>query len=202
MFKNAKFIKTAILPRDYPVLRSASGKILSEIAVAGRSNVGKSSLINHLLQTKGLAKTSSTPGKTQAINFFTTDDQLGIVDLPGYGYASVPVEVRKRWGPMVQTYLEERETLKLLLFLFDIRRLPNDEDRQLLAWAHFYHKPVILVLTKVDKVKKSALQTQSKKIMEAFGSDTLSFVHYSTTKNIGRYELMNMLKKELSSDAH
>src|SRR3984957_17390734 len=118
MFKQGKYIKTAMLTKDYPVLRSAGGELLPEIAVAGRSNVGKSSLINHLLQTKGLAKTSATPGKTQAINFFTTDEKLAIVDLPGYGFASVPLQVRKRWGPMVQAYLEERETLKALIFLF------------------------------------------------------------------------------------
>lgn len=201
MFDKAKFITTALLPRDYPVLRSDNGQLLPEIAVAGRSNVGKSSLINHLLRTKGLAKTSSTPGKTQAINFFTTDDKLGVVDLPGYGYASVPMEVKKRWAPMVQTYLEKRETLKLLLFLFDIRRLPNDDDRQLLNWAEYYQKPVILVLTKVDKVTKSGLQIQTKKIMAAFGTEDLPFVHYSTTKNVGRQNLIHLLKEELTSGA-
>lgn len=194
MFKNAKFIKTAIQPRDYPALRSLSGDLLPEIAVAGRSNVGKSTLINHLLQTKGLAKTSATPGKTQAINFFTTGEKLAIVDLPGYGYASVPLQVRKRWGPMVQSYLENRETLKALIFLFDIRRLPNDEDRQLLDWANHYHKAVILVLTKVDKVKRNELQLQTKKILEAFGND-LPCIHYSSTKNVGRVALMHKIKE-------
>jgi GTP-binding protein len=198
MFKSAKFIKTALLPKDYPTLRSPSGELLPEIAVAGRSNVGKSSLINHLLQTKGLAKTSSTPGKTQAINFFTTGDKIGIVDLPGYGYASVPMEVRRRWGPMVQAYLEKRETLQLLLFLFDIRRVPKDEDRQLLEWANYYQKTVILVLTKVDKVTRNDLNKQTQKILKAFDAESLPFVHYSSSKNIGRQDLLHKLKEAMT----
>lgn len=177
-------------------MRAQSGVILSEIAVAGRSNVGKSSLINHLLQTKGLAKTSSTPGKTQAINFFVTDDQLGIVDLPGYGFASVPLEVRKKWGPMVQGYLESRSTLQALLFLFDIRRTPNEEDLQLVQWAQFYEKPLILVLTKVDKVTKNELHRQTKKILEALGQ--IPVVHYSSTKNVGRFALLHRIKEVLN----
>ncbi|MCE5318852.1 MAG: ribosome biogenesis GTP-binding protein YihA/YsxC [Parachlamydia sp.] len=196
MFKGAKFIKTAVQPRDYPTLRKDSGDLLPEIAVAGRSNVGKSSLINHLLQVKGLAKTSSTPGKTQAINFFTTEDALVIVDLPGYGFAQVPLEVRKRWGPMVQSYLENRETLKALLLLFDIRRLPNEEDLKLLEWANYNSKPIILVLTKVDKVKRNEQQLQTKKILEAFQAD-LPYVHYSSTKNIGRLALIHKVKEVL-----
>lgn len=178
-------------------MRSQKGDLLPEIAVAGRSNVGKSSLINHFLQTKGLAKTSATPGKTQAINFFTTGDRLGVIDLPGYGYASVPLAVRKSWGPMVKEYLEKRETLKALLLLFDIRRHPNEEDLQLLEWARFYQKQVILVLTKVDKVKRNELNLQTKKILEAFGDADLPYVHYSSTKDIGRLALLHKLKEVL-----
>src|ERR1700682_1507666 len=93
-FKNARFIKTSIWPKDYPVLKDDRGHLLTEIAVAGRSNVGKSSLLNHLFESKGLVKTSSVPGKTQAINFFLVDDRLTFVDLPGYGYAEVPISIR------------------------------------------------------------------------------------------------------------
>src|SRR5262245_55930539 len=135
LFRNAKFIKTAVKAKDYPVLRDLSGNILPEIAVAGRSNVGKSSLLNHLFHSPNLVKTSSTPGKTQALNFFTVNDELTFVDLPGYGYAKVPQSIRKEWGPMVQEYLQKREMLKLILFLFDIRRLPNEEDIEFLEWA-------------------------------------------------------------------
>ena len=107
LFKDAKFCTTATKASQYPVLRDLSGDILPEIAVAGRSNVGKSSLLNHLFHSQGLVKTSSTPGKTQAMNFFTVNEELAFVDLPGYGYADVPIAVRKRWGPMVQEYLQE-----------------------------------------------------------------------------------------------
>src|ERR1700676_4011688 len=124
-FKNAKYIKSAVHPKDYPTQRDSRGHVMPEIAVAGRSNVGKSSLLNHLFQHKGLVKTSSVPGKTQLLNFFTLDGKLAFVDLPGYGYAQVPISVRKRWGPMVQEYLEKRQQLKVILFLFDIRRIPN-----------------------------------------------------------------------------
>jgi GTP-binding protein len=112
VIKNPIFLTSAVKPKDYPLLKDSSGRPIPEIAVAGRSNVGKSSLLNHLFQSKGLVKTSSTPGKTQMLNFFGVDDgQLVFVDLPGYGYAQVPLQVRKKWGPMVQDYLSRRETL-------------------------------------------------------------------------------------------
>jgi GTP-binding protein len=199
IFKNAKYVKTALLPKDYPTMRDLSGNILPEIAVAGRSNVGKSSLLNHLFVSKGLVKTSSVPGKTQALNFFTVDDKLAFVDLPGYGYAQVPIKVRKQWGPMIQRYLETRETLKLILFLFDIRRIPNEEDKQLIEWAAYHQKPLILVLTKVDKVTQNEKRSNTQKILHAFDADSLHYVHYSTTKNVGRNELIHKLMDALTA---
>ena len=102
VFAHCRFMKAPCRPEQYPILKDPRGKLLPEIAVAGRSNVGKSSLINHLFGTKGLAKTSSTPGKTQLLNFFSVDEQLVFADLPGYGYAKVPPKTRAEWGPMVQ----------------------------------------------------------------------------------------------------
>ena len=127
-FQKATFVKSAVKKNDYPIIRNESGVILPEIAIAGRSNVGKSSLLNHLFLSKNLVKTSSIPGKTQLINFFSIDDTFAFVDLPGYGYAKVPQAIRQDWGPMIQTYLEPRESLKVILFLFDIRREPNEDD--------------------------------------------------------------------------
>lgn len=199
-FKNAKFVKSAVHPKDFPVMRTPQGSLMAEVAVAGRSNVGKSSLLNHLFQKKGLVKTSSTPGKTQMLNFFNVDDQLAFVDLPGYGYASVPLSVRKQWGPMVQNYLEKRETLKVILCLFDIRRIPNEEDLQMLEWAAHCQKAVILVLTKVDKVSQGEKAKNTQKILNAFGMANLHYVHYSATKNIGRKELSAMLRDALSDE--
>lgn len=193
-FKNATFVKTAIQPKDFPILKDVSGHILPEIAVIGRSNVGKSTLLNHLFLRKNLVKTSSVPGKTQALNFFTLNDQLAFVDLPGYGYAEAPKLVRQQWQPMIENYLSHRDSLKLILFLFDIRRVPNEEDTKLLEWlSERYQKAMILVLTKIDKVKNNEKNSNTQKILKAFNCDNLHYVHYSATKNIGRKELIHML---------
>lgn len=197
----ASFIKTAILPKDYPVIRNQKGHILSEVAVAGRSNVGKSSLLNHLFQTKHLVKTSSTPGKTQALNFFVYEDRWAFADLPGYGYAKVSQSVKKQWGPMVQTYLEERDTLKLVLFLIDIRRVPNEDDLQFLDWIVHAQKSMILVLTKVDKVNRRERKINTEKILEALGASNIHFVNYSATKNQGRRELLAMIADAFAEES-
>lgn len=192
-FRDVKFIKTAVDEKGYPVLSDPKGAALREIAVAGRSNVGKSSLLNHLFRREGMVKTSSTPGKTQALNFFNADDLFCFVDLPGYGYAEVPLSVREKWGPMVQTYLSSREQLQLVLFLFDIRRLPNEDDMRMMEWLIHAQKAVILVLTKVDKVTSNQKKLHTEKILRAFNLENLYHVHYSSTKNIGRQELIAMI---------
>nr|MBA3816937.1 YihA family ribosome biogenesis GTP-binding protein [Parachlamydiaceae bacterium] len=184
----------------YPVMRLPSGADMLEVAVAGRSNVGKSSLLNHLFQQKSLVKTSSVPGKTQLINFFNLNEELSFVDLPGYGYAKVPVNLRKQWGPMVKEYLENRPQLKVILFLFDISRVPTDEDRAFLDWAIHYNKAVILVLTKVDKVTLNERNHNMRKILEAFNCMNLHHTLYSTTKNVGRKELIAMICDALSDE--
>lgn len=199
-FINPIFIKTAINPKDYPKLVDDHGRLLPEIAVAGRSNVGKSSLLNHLFNRKGLVKTSSQPGKTQAINFFTLNKQVSFVDLPGYGYAKVPLEVKKQWGPMIHSYFDNRKTLKLVLFLFDIRRLPSDDDFKLLEWAMHRELAMILVLTKTDKVKSNEKAANTEKILKAFNVENLHFVHYSTTKNVGRDQLIFMIRDALRDE--
>lgn len=196
----ARFVKTAIFPKDYPVIKNIKGQILPEIAVAGRSNVGKSSLLNHLFHTKSLVKTSSVPGKTQALNFFVFEDKLAFADLPGYGYAQVPQGVKKQWGPMIQTYLEKRETLKLILFLMDIRRVPNRDDLQFLEWVVQSEKSMILVLTKVDKVKREERKENTQKILEALGAANIHYVSYSVEKNLGRKELLAMIHDALADE--
>lgn len=193
LFKNPRFVQSAVKSSKYPTMRLPSGHEMPEVAVAGRSNVGKSSLLNHLFQHKSLVKTSSVPGKTQLINFFVLNEVLSFVDLPGYGYAKVPVNIRKQWGPMVKEYLEHRSQLKVILFLFDIRRLPTDEDREFLDWTVHYNKAVILVLTKVDKVTLNERNHNTHKILAAFNCMNLHHIHYSTTKNIGRKGLIAMI---------
>lgn len=199
-FKNPKFIKTAIHPKDYPTLKADSGEFLPEVAVIGRSNVGKSTLLNHLFQRKGLVKTSSKPGKTRAVNFFSLNDEAVFVDLPGYGYAEVSVSVKKTWGKMIQDYFEKREPLDLLLFLFDIRRTPNDDDKELMAWLVSHEIPVVLILTKVDKVKQSEKVKNTRRTLETFDVEGLPYLHYSATKNVGRKELMHTIRQQFKGE--
>lgn len=196
-FRNPRFITSAVREEGYPSLRNPSGKEMPEVALMGRSNVGKSSLINHFFGCKGLAKTSSTPGKTQLLNFFTVNDAWSFVDLPGYGYAKAPLSARKDWGKMIETYLKNRKSLKLFLFLFDIRRSPNEEDHQLIEWLAYSEKKWILVLTKVDKVSPSEKLQNTQRILEAFGRPLEDCVHYSTTKDVGRDDLLEQIRKGL-----
>ncbi|WP_298438357.1 ribosome biogenesis GTP-binding protein YihA/YsxC, partial [Geobacter sp.] len=129
---SAEFVKSATKPANYPP------EEFPEVAFAGRSNVGKSSLINVLVNRKGLVRTSSTPGRTQLINFFLVNGGLMLVDLPGYGFAKVPLAVKKQWGPMMETYLSTRRTLGCVVLILDIRRVPTEEDRQMLQWLRAY----------------------------------------------------------------
>src|SRR3989339_1769894 len=143
---SAEFVLSAKDPSHYP---PAS---LPEIAFAGRSNVGKSSLINTLVKRKGLARTSNTPGRTQEINFFRVNERFAFIDLPGYGYAKVPEAIRKQWGPMVETYLSDRRTLRLVILILDVRRNPSDQDLQLMKWLSHYSLDFFLVLSQKDKI--------------------------------------------------
>lgn len=195
--KNAQFVTSAASLAACPQLKNDQGHLLPEIAVAGRSNVGKSSLLNHLFRKKNLVKTSSTPGKTQLLNFFTADDKITFVDLPGYGFAKVPLKVRAEWGQMIEQYLIGREQLTLLLFLFDIRRTPDEDDRLLFTWAEFHKIPLILVFTKCDKVGTTHLKPLTEKILRAFGRNELDYVHCSVLKNYGRGELLSHIARAL-----
>jgi GTP-binding protein len=154
-FNNAKFITSALELDELPTLKLPSGKHAPEIALIGRSNVGKSSLINTLLYNRSVAKTSSTPGKTQRINFFFIDEEALLVDLPGYGYSKAPKESIEYWSRAIDAYLNTRESLALVLLLLDIRREPCEEDYQIAKWALARGIPFITVYTKSDKVNKS-----------------------------------------------
>ena len=187
-FRKVEFITTVTRCSNLPFFGE-----LPEIAVAGRSNVGKSSLLNHLFGVKGLVKTSSTPGKTRALNFFKVNDKWVCVDMPGYGYAAVPHSEIKQWRELVEGYLNTRSTLKVLLFLFDIRREPNEQDEQMLEWIAHRQIPALLILTKVDKVSKSARAAHTRRITDRLKG--LPYVHYSATKNEGRKELIARLSE-------
>jgi GTP-binding protein len=185
--KSAEFVTSATKPSEYPPA------LLPEIAFAGRSNVGKSSLINTLVNRKRLVKTSSTPGRTQLINFFDINRQMGFVDLPGYGYAKVPVSVRKKWGPMIETYLSGRKTLKAVVVIMDIRRIPRQEELNLLGWLAHYSIAGILVLTKTDKLSKNKQTKQQHLIARALERETEDFILFSAKTRRGRDALWDAI---------
>jgi GTP-binding protein len=192
---SAEFVLSAREPVHYPPA------LLPEIAFAGRSNVGKSSLINTLLKRKGLARTSNTPGRTQEVNFFTVNQRLGFIDLPGYGYAKVPEAIRKRWGPMIETYLSQRGTLRLVVLILDVRRDPTEEDRQLIDWLQFYSLPFLIVLTKIDKVSRNELGRRQRRIGEALNLSSIPpLILFSAKTGVGRDLLWREIEKTLLSD--
>jgi GTP-binding protein len=180
IIKAARFVTSATKQSQYPP------EDLPEIAFAGRSNVGKSSLINTLVNRKHLVKTSSTPGRTQLINFFDINGNLTFVDLPGYGYARVPAAVRKKWGPMIETYLSTRNTLKGVVIIMDIRRQPQEEEHNLIDWLAHYSLASMLVLTKTDKLSKTKVIKQQSAIVRALGVATEDVILFSAKTRRGR----------------
>lgn len=146
-FKSVQFVTSALETEEWPI------SDLPEVAIVGRSNVGKSSLINHLFQSKTVAKVSSTPGKTQRINYFLIDEAFHLVDLPGYGYAKTPKALQREWGLWIETYLKKRP-LKLVIFLIDSRRGLLESDKMFLEWAQHQNIPLLPIMTKADKLSK------------------------------------------------
>lgn len=189
--KQTEFIKSAVKPKDYPPA------LLPEVAFVGRSNVGKSSLINVLANRKALVRTSSTPGRTQLINFFDVNSCLTLVDLPGYGYAKAPPDVRKQWGPMIETYLAKRESLKTVVLILDIRRIPSDGDLQMLRWLETYNIPPIIVLTKCDKLSKVERAKQTTLIAAAIGRDKGMMLPFSALSREGRDRIWQEIERLL-----
>ena len=186
---SAEFVTSATKPSQYPPEGSP------EIAFAGRSNVGKSSLINVLVNRKRLVKTSSTPGRTQLVNFFDINDHTTFVDLPGYGYAKVPASVRKKWGPMIETYLSGRSTLKGVVMIQDIRRTPREEEHNLVEWLEHYAIPSILVLTKTDKLSKTKLAKQRDAVARSLAPDAGDLILFSAKSRQGREDVWQAIEQ-------
>jgi GTP-binding protein len=180
LIKSAEFITSAVRPQQYP------SPDLPEFAFAGRSNVGKSSLINTLVSRKKLVLTSSTPGKTRLINFFRVNDAFTLVDLPGYGYARVSEIERRKWQPMIEQYLSGRENLRAVVVLLDIRRTPGEEDAQLLGWLDRLGIPSVLAVTKADKLSKTAQARQLHVIAERLQVSFGEWVLFSAKSGLGR----------------
>lgn len=190
---SAEFVKSAVWPNQYPPAT------MPEIAFVGRSNVGKSSLINALVGRKSLAKTSNTPGRTQLINFFTVNSSLFFVDLPGYGFAKVPRSVRKDWGDMIETYLRERRNLALVVFILDVRRDPSADDLSLRDWLDHYRIPYAAILTKSDKLSNQQALGRKKLIEKAMGKGASgNTILFSAKTRKGAEELWQFIERHLS----
>jgi GTP-binding protein len=187
--KTAEFVTSAVKPDQYPPPQ------YPEVAFAGRSNVGKSSLINKLVNRKRLVKTSATPGRTQLINFFCVNGALSLVDLPGYGYAKVPAAVKRRWGPMVESYIAKRTSLKAVVLLMDLRRTPRVEEFNLMDWLHYHKVPTILVLTKADKLSKTKQQRQRRAAAEILGVDMEDLLLFSAMSGLGKGALWELIEQ-------
>jgi GTP-binding protein len=191
IIQSANFITSA------PALASCPLPGMPEIAFAGRSNVGKSSLINCLLNRKGLVRTSSTPGRTQLLNFFEINETLYFVDLPGYGFAKAPRSVREQWQPMVHGYLQGRKSLRAVVWLLDVRRDPSPEDLQFLDWLEENEIPTIPVITKVDKVSRNELGRRLKKISASTGLATDLLTPFSVLTRQGHSEVWDLISMAL-----
>lgn len=182
-------IQSANFTTSAPRLSACPDSTWPEIAFAGRSNVGKSSLINTLLNRRGLVRTSSTPGRTQMLNFFAINESLHFVDLPGYGFARAPRAERERWQPMIRDYLGRRQNLKAVVWLLDSRREPSKEDLQFLDWLEEAEKPTIPVVTKVDKLSRNELARQLAVITRTTGLERELFTTFSSVTREGCAEL-------------
>lgn len=190
---SAEFLISAVSAEQYPRVS------LPEVAFVGRSNVGKSSLINSLLNRKKLVKISGTPGKTQMINFFDVNHELVFADLPGYGFAKVPKSVQKKWQDLVEQYLLKRDNLRTVVLILDIRRKPTDLDLHMQEWLEQYQVDTILVATKTDKLSQAEQSKQLKQIRAAFleGADK-ELVAYSSKNQKGRKELWKLLLQRMA----
>ena len=189
IIKSTEFVKSAVKPSQYPPA------ILPEVAFAGRSNVGKSSLINTLVNRKHLVKTSRTPGRTQLINFFNINGVFSFVDLPGYGYAKVPLAVKKTWGPMIETYLSARKTLKGVVLIMDIRRIPAQEELNFIEWLDQCGLAGILILTKMDKLSKTKQAKQQHLIAETLDVTKDDLILFSAKSRQGKDSVWKAIKK-------
>lgn len=188
MVKNSEFITSAVKPSQYPI----DNRI--EVAFVGRSNAGKSSLINTVTNRRKLAKTSSTPGKTRLINFFLINDEIYFVDLPGYGFAKISKSEKEKWGDMIEKYLVDRPQLKRIALLVDSRHKPTKEDTQMYEWIKYYDYEVIVVATKSDKLKKNDYQKSKKLIRETLNiREEDKFIFFSSLSKEGKDDLLELL---------
>lgn len=194
-------VKSAELETVCGITSKLPDNDLPEIAFAGKSNVGKSSLINGLLNRKSLARTSAQPGKTQTINFYNVNKNLYFVDLPGYGYAKVSVEIRAKWGKMIERYLHGSPQLKKVFLLIDIRHVPSENDCMMYDWIVDNGYEPVIICTKLDKIKRSQVQKNLKLIREKLDLvPGTTMIPFSAQTKHGRDEIWNLIEETLAQE--
>ncbi|MDY3766234.1 MAG: ribosome biogenesis GTP-binding protein YihA/YsxC [Lachnospiraceae bacterium] len=172
-----------------------------EIAFAGKSNVGKSSMINALMKRKSLARTSAQPGKTQTVNFYNVNDKVYLVDLPGYGYAKVSQAEKEKWGKLIEKYLNGSKQLKAVFLLVDIRHEPGENDRMMYDWMTYHGFDPIIIATKLDKIKRSQLQKQLKLVKTGLGAkEGTIIIPFSAETKQGRDEIWEVIERFLPEE--
>ena len=191
-WNKAEFIRSAVAPKDFP-----RGPV-PQVAFAGRSNVGKSSVINRLLNRKNFAKVGAAPGKTTHINYFLIDEKLYLVDLPGYGYAKVSKAEKERWGRLIESWFADAELLTLGVSIVDARHRPTADDRTMADWFKASGKPFVVVANKLDKLKKSEIAPNLALIRETLElPDEVEIIPFSAEKGTGKQELLNAICSHL-----
>lgn len=190
IIRNVELDCVAVSPAQYPE------KGFPEVAFAGRSNVGKSSLINSMVNRKALARTSGTPGKTRTINFYNINEELYMVDLPGYGYAKISREEKKKWGEMIEGYITNRDMLKLVILLVDIRHEPTQDDKIMFQWIKAAGNQAVVVATKADKLSKNQMFKNISIINKSLQVEKRDIlIPFSSTTKMGREELWEIIEK-------
>lgn len=191
---NVEMVMSAVSVTQYPT----DGK--PEIALVGRSNVGKSSLTNTLINRKNFARTSSQPGKTQTLNFYNVEDQLYFVDVPGYGYAKVSKKQREAFGHMIEEYITSRKQLRGVISLVDARHDPSDDDISMYEWLHYYNIPILVVVTKADKISRSRFNKYESNIKRTLGFDEedSDFQFFSSETKYGKDEVWQWIEARLN----
>ncbi|AST92767.1 ribosome biogenesis GTP-binding protein YihA/YsxC [Sutcliffiella cohnii] len=188
----AEIVISAVKPEQYPV------EMLPEFALAGRSNVGKSSFINKMINRKNLARTSSKPGKTQTLNFYLINELLHFVDVPGYGFAKVSKKEREAWGRMIETYLTNRKQLKAVLLIVDLRHPPSKDDVMMYDFLKHHELPVVVIATKADKIPKGKWQKHVKVVKETLDLDPQDeVITFSSETGQGKDEIWGIIKNRM-----